>query len=72
MAVVFDPNGLTWAATLVSLAVAIPPLAGLAPLVGRATGQSMHSDPSHTIFDEMRSELQKLWNLCFTPKERHL
>jgi len=47
-------------------------LAGLAHLVGRATGQSMHSDPSHTIFDEMRSELQKLWNLCFTPKERHL
>ena len=72
MAVVFDPNGLTWAATLVSLAVAIPPLAGLAHLVGRTTGQSMHSDPSHTIFDEMRSELQKLWNLCFTPKERHL
>ena len=138
-----DPNGLTWAATLVSLAVAVPtaghaviykrdprsatlwvlliallplggsllyvlfginryqrrarrlfpgadhpavrqdlsptmpeavspPLAGLAHLVGRATGQSMHSDPSHTIFDEMRSELQKLWNLCFTPKERHL
>ena len=32
----------------------------------------MHSDPNYTIFDEMRSQLQKLWNLCFTHKERHL
>ena len=32
----------------------------------------MHSDPNYTIFDEMRSQLQILWNLCFTHKERHL
>lgn len=33
---------------------------------------AMHSVPNHTIFDEIRSELQKLWNLCFPHKERHL
>jgi phosphatidylserine/phosphatidylglycerophosphate/cardiolipin synthase-like enzyme len=59
-----------------------PPLAGLAHLVGRATGQSLtggnrieplvDGEQAYPAMLAAIESARKLWNLCFTHKERHL
>nr|WP_322939178.1 hypothetical protein [Pseudomonas sp. s4] len=51
-------------AAVATAAFRVPALLGYLA-VGALLGPSV-------IFDEIRSQLQKLWNLCFTHKERHL